>query len=184
MRDVDRFQDRGCIVRVHVADEARLHFQGVVLFCPVLQSDVEGAGTQVASADTDLYDCSELLVRRISDLAGMYFVCELGSFLLLAVIEFTLVDAVRDDVFAQLAAAELVEDQTLLAGIDHGSVQELFIFFDQLLLFCQLRENGERIVVNRLCGERTLYFATRSAASSPDIASTRFTLPFNAINFL
>ena len=151
--DIDRFQDSGCIVRIHVADEARFHFQGVVLLCPVLQSDVEGAGTQIASADTDLHDGGEFLARRIGDLAGMYLVCELGGLLLLAIIEFALVDAVGDDVFAQLAAAELVEDQTLLTGVDHSAVQELFIFFDQLLLFCQLGENGERIVVNRLCGE-------------------------------
>ena len=118
------------VVRVHVADEFGLHLQGAVYFGPVLQGNVQGAGSEVRTADTNLHGRGEGLTRLIDEFAGMDFVGEFRRPLLLGDVEFPLVDAFIKDVLTELAAAQLMEHQPLFAGVDHFAVVECGVFFN------------------------------------------------------
>ncbi len=82
----------------------------------------------------------------------MDFLDERGDTVLLLDIEFSLVLAVRDDVVAQLPAAELVQDQTFLTGVDDGAVVEFFVFFRQLLLVRKFLQRAQHVFVDRAGG--------------------------------
>ena len=98
MSNIDGIEDAYCIVRVNVADESGIHQELVIGSCPVLECDVHCPRTEVASADTDLNDCSELLACSVGYLAGVDLCCEVSDSGLLACVEVSLVDAIPDDV--------------------------------------------------------------------------------------
>ncbi len=146
-------QDCGSVVRVYVGDELGLHLQSAVDLCPVLQSQIQSAGAQVGSADADLNSGGILLALFIDDLACMDLLCKFAGPSLLLKIEFSLVLAVCNDVAAQLAAAELMQDQSLLTGIDHFAVVEGCVFIGQFLLVRKALQGIQKGVVHLLCSK-------------------------------
>ena len=159
MRNINGFQNCCSIIGVDIADEAGLHLEGVVGLCPVLKSQIDCAGTQVASADTDLYSGGEFLACGIGDLTGMDLVGEVRGLLLLGGIEIALVDAVGDDIACQLSAAELVKNETFLTGVDDFAAEESFVFVDQLLLVRELLKDFESMIVDCLGSKIVLHTA-------------------------
>ena len=162
--NVDGLQDCTRVVGIDVADEAGFHLESVVFLCPVLQSNIDGAGAQITSADTDLNCGGELLACRVCDLTGMDLVREIGGFFLLGGIKITLIDAVRDDIAQLLRAAELVKDQALLTGVDDSAVQKLFVLVNELMLVRKLLKDFESFVVDGLCREVVLHSACHGNA--------------------
>ncbi len=159
VRNIDGFQDSCRIVGVDVADETGFHLEGVVGLCPVLECQIDGAGTQVASADTDLHSSGELLACSVGDLTGMDLVGKVCGLFLLGSVEVALVDAVSDDIACQLSAAELMENETLLTGVDDFAAQESFVFVDQLLLVSQLLKDFESMIIDCLGSKVVLHTA-------------------------
>ncbi len=149
--DIDLGEDCGCVIRVDVGDELRVHLEAAVDFGPVLEGDVDGTGTEVGTADADLAGRRELLAGFVDDLAGMDFLDEFGDARLLLRIEVSLVDAVGDDVVAELAAAQLMEDETLLTGVDDGTVVELFVLLGKLGFIGKVLQGLQDFVVDRTC---------------------------------
>jgi len=78
----------------------------------------------------------------------MDFLDEFGDARLLLRIEVSLVDAVGDDVVAELAAAQLMEDETLLAGVDDGTVVEFFVLVGKLRLIGECLQRFQDFVVH------------------------------------
>ena len=150
MGHVNGLEDARRVVGVHVADEAGLQLQAVVLSGPVFQGDVHGAGAEVAAADADLHDGGELLTGGVRDLAGVDLLGKCRGLFLLAHIERALVDPVLDDGVAELTAGELVEHQALFAGVDHLSVIEGGKFLRELGFRRELAESVEHRVVHGL----------------------------------
>ena len=81
----------------------------------------------------------------------MDFLDEFGDARLLLRIEVSLVDAVGDDVVAELAAAQLMEDETLLTGVDDGTVVELFVLLGKLGFIGKILQGLQDFVVDRTC---------------------------------
>ncbi len=150
MRGVDRTEHGGRVVRINIADEAGLHAQRVMALRPVLERKVNRAGAEVAAADPDLADRGEPLAGLIRDLSAVNLVRERGDPLLLQDVEVPLVDAVRDDILPELAAAEVMQDQSLLAGVDHRAVVELLELFGELRLAGELRQRRQYVSVHLL----------------------------------
>ena len=71
-------------------------------------------------------------IVTVGDLACMDLVDQFIDAVLLIYIEFTLVDTVCDHLVAQLAAAHVVQDQPLFAGVDHRAVVQSGELFRQL----------------------------------------------------
>ena len=94
MGDVDGAQHVRRIVRIDVADETGLHLQAAFGARPVLQRQVHGAGSQIASADADLNDGCERLVSCVGYLAVVHLVREFGDSLLLLDVELSFVNPV------------------------------------------------------------------------------------------
>ena len=65
-----------------------------MLLRPVLKSQINGPGTQVASADTDLDYSGKFLPCPVGDLTGMYLFGELRHLLLDSHIEVPFINAV------------------------------------------------------------------------------------------
>ncbi len=114
MRQVCARQDGGSVIGVYVGDELGFHLKGAVHLRPVLQSKIQSAGAKVGSADTDLNRCRILLAFFIDDLARVDFLREFAGSLLLRQIEISLVLTVDHNVIAQLAAAELMQDSSVV----------------------------------------------------------------------
>ncbi len=150
MRDVDLRKDRRGVVRVDVADELRIHEQGLVGLCPALEREIEGTRAEVAAADTDLDDGRELLACLIDDLAGMHLLREFRRTLLLRDIELALVHAVDDHVIAELAAAELMQDAAVLAGVDALAAVEGCVLLCQFRLVRERLQRFQGLIVDRL----------------------------------
>ncbi len=150
MSDVDLCEDRRSVVRVDVADELRVHKQRVVGLCPALESEVEGARTEVAAADTDLNDRRELLAGFIGDLTRVNLIREFRRALLLLDVELTLVDTVHNHVVAELAAAELMQDAAVLARVDALAAIESRILLGQFRLVGELLQRRKNVIVDRL----------------------------------
>ncbi len=150
--EVDVVQNGGGVVRVHVADEPSAHFKGAVLFRPIFQRQVHGAGAEVASANADLHRGGEFFTLGIGDLAGMYVSCEGGGLFLFSYVEFTLVDVVGDHVLAQLSAGQLMEHQALFPGVDHFAFVQGLIFFGELGFLRQRFQGVQGAVVHRFGG--------------------------------
>ena len=148
MGDVHITQHADRIVRVHVTDEPGMHFQGIIGFSPVLESQVDRPRAEIAAADADLNDCREFLALLICDLSGMHLLCKCSDLILLLLIKGPLVHAVGNDVIAELASRELMEDEALLTGIDDSTVIELRKLLCQLRLFCQGSQLSEQRIVN------------------------------------
>ena len=157
MRDIDGFQYSGCIIGVYIADKTGFHLKGIICFCPVFQCQINGAGTQIASADSDLYSCGKLFTCCICDLTCMNLVCKISGLFLLGCVELTLVDAVCDDVAHELAAAELVKNETLLTCVDHSAAQKLFVFINELMLVCKFLKDVEGLIINCFCSVIVLH---------------------------
>ena len=150
--DVDLGEDGGGVIRVDVGDELRVHLEAAVDLRPVFKGDVDGAGTEVGAADADLAGRRELLTGFVDDLAGMDFLDEFGDARLLFCVEVSLVDTVGDDVVAELAAAQLMEDETVLAGIDDRAVVEFFVLVGKLRLVGEGLQCFQDFVVDRTGG--------------------------------
>ena len=137
---VDTVQHACCVIRIHIADKTCFHITAAVFPGPVVQRDIHSARTEIAAADTDLYDGRKLLSGSIGDLAVMHTVREIGSLLLLSDVEIAFIDTVCKNVLAELSACELVQHQAFFAGIYDLSVVERFVFFSEL---CFLRESAQ-----------------------------------------
>ena len=170
--NVYRLEHGCCIVRINVADEFRFHLECVIGLRPVLQCNVKSTGTKVTSADTNLYNCGELLTGFVGDLTSMYLLGKCSNFLLLRYIKFALVYAVCDNCVTLLTACQLMQHEALFAGVDDGAVQQLLVFVNGLGFFCELRKHGENVVIDLLCGiievqtcrhRCTIFFNTCSA---------------------
>ena len=165
-------QDTGGVVGINIRDEGSLHFQGIIDLCPVLQRQIDGTGAQIGTADADLADGSELLTGSVGDLPGVNLVRELRDPLLLAYIEFPLVNTVSYHVLAQLSTAQVVQNQTLFTGVDHFAVIQGGELLHQLLLGSELLQNGENIIVHwpgsivkvhaRAHGNRIVFYTFRA----------------------
>ena len=145
---VDGLENGCCVIGIDVADESGFHLLLAILFCPILKCQIQCPGTKVAAADTDLHNCGKGLALIVGDLACMYLIGKISRFLLLGDIELSLVDAVINDVVALLSAAELVQNQTLLACVDHCAVVQLFIFLCELCLIRELLKDRENFIIN------------------------------------
>ena len=148
MGDVHITQHADRIVRVHVTDEPGMHFQGIIGFSPVLESQVDRPRAEIAAADADLNDCREFLALLICDLSGMHLLCKCSDLILLLLIKCSLVHTVRNDVIAELASRKLMENETLLTRINDGAVVQLRKLLCQLRLFCQGSQLSEQRIVN------------------------------------
>ena len=74
---------------------------------------------------------------------------QLSNLGLLLDVEVALVDAVSDDVFAQLTAGHVMEYAALFAGIDHFTIVQRSELFGQLRFLGELRQHIEDGVVDR-----------------------------------
>ena len=147
--NIEGRKDGGGIIRVDVGDELRVHLEAVVDFGPVLESEVDGAGTEVGTADADLAGRRKLLAGFVRDFTVMDFLDELGDARLLLRIEVSLVDVVGDDIVAELAAAQLVKDETVLAGVDDSAVVKLFVLLSQFRFIGEVLHGLQDFVVDR-----------------------------------
>ena len=119
---INRCQYGGCIIRVYIADELGFHLEGIVLLCPVLQCQIHSTRAQVTTTDTDLDYCRKFLACGIGDLATVYLVGEISDTLLLLYIKGSLVHAVCGNSISQLTSGQMMQNQTVLPGIDHGTI--------------------------------------------------------------
>ena len=153
MSDVNLSEDCRSVIRINVADELGFHLQCIVDFCPALKSEVQSTRAEVAAADTDLADSRELLAVFIGNFACMNFICKFRSSLLLRHIEFSLVHSVSDNIFAELAAAQLMKNKALLTCVDDFAVVESGIFLCQFSFIRELLENSEDVIIYLLCSK-------------------------------
>ena len=152
MRQVCGRQDGGRVIGVYVGDELGFHLKGAVHLCPVLQGKIQGAGAKVGSADTDLDCCRIFLAFFIDDLARVDFLREFAGSLLLRQIEISLVLTVDHNVIAQLAAAELMQDSSLLTGIDDLTVVKSRVLVCQLRFIRESLQGIQQCVIDLLGG--------------------------------
>ena len=186
MCHIDALQHACSIIRVYVADELCFHREITGLLCPVLQSQVDGTGTKVRSADTDLYHGGELLAGTVYDLACVYVICKICDLLLLCYIEISLVYAVFYHIVAQLGAGQVMQHQSLLTGIDHFAVIQLCKLLCQLCFFCQLGKTIQDIIIHCFCSivisqtcchrGRVLLYTFCSACAAHDLFYVYFCL--------
>ena len=142
MRQVNALDHGRRVVRVHVADKTRFHFEASVLPGPVFQRQIHRPGTQVAAADADLGNRGELLALFVGQGAVVHFLREIRDLLLLFGIEHAFVRPFGHDVLSQLSAGQLVQHQPLFPGIDYRAVEQLFKLFAQLRLPAQRGQTG------------------------------------------
>ncbi len=147
---VDGAQHVYRVVGVDVADEAGFHFLSAFGAGPVLERQVHGARSQVASADANLHDGCEGLAGGVGHLAAVHLAGKLGDPLLLIYVKLALVDPVGYNGISQLPAGQMVQDQALLASVDHGAVVQLGEFLGQLRFFCQICQLLQKGVVDLL----------------------------------
>ena len=151
MCHIDRLQHGRRIVRVNIADEFGVHEKLSVCCRPVLECDVNRTGTKVTAADTDLDNGRELLTFLIDDPAAVNLVCKVGDSLLLGDIELALVDVVLYNILSELAAAELMKDQAILARVNDFAVVKRFKLLGELCLTGKLYQNCEYVFVYCRC---------------------------------
>ena len=135
------------VIGVNIADEAGLHLERPVLSRPVLQRQIHGTGAEVAAADADLHNRSELLTCSIGDLAGVNFFGKIGRFLLLANIKVALVRAVHNNLVSELPAGKLMQHQALFSRIDDLAVIERCKLLRQLCLCRQFSEGLKHLII-------------------------------------
>ncbi len=75
----------------------------------------------------------------------MNLVCKVGDSLLLGDIELALVDAVLYNILSELAAAELMKDQAILARVNDFAVVKRFKLLGELCLTGKLYQNCEML---------------------------------------
>src|SRR5690606_18315705 len=81
---IDAVQHVHRVVGIDVADEAGFHFQGAFGTGPVLQRQIYGTRSQIASADADLHDGRESFAGGVGYFATVDLAREVGDpFLLL-----------------------------------------------------------------------------------------------------
>ena len=80
----------------------------------------------------------------------MYLICKVGNSLLLLFIERALVDAVCDNILAELSSAQLMQDKALFTGIDDGAVIKLLKLLGQLRLKSQFPQRFQYVIVHCL----------------------------------
>ena len=151
MGNIDGIQDCCRIVRIYVADEFCFHLEQAIFLCPVLQCQIHGAGTEVASADTDLYNSCEFFSCCICDLAGMNLICKLCDLFLLLHIECSLVNSVCHNSISQLSAGQMMKNKTFFSCIDHFSIVKSLKLIRKLCLFRQLLKTFQDLIVHLLC---------------------------------
>ena len=150
MSYVDRVQHSCCIIRVNVADEFCFHLEQTLFLSPVLQSKIHSTRTKVTAADTDLYYCREFFSCGISNLTGMYFIGEFCDLFLLCHIESSFVHTISHNSVTQLSAGQLMKNETVLTGIDHCTIIQLFKFLRKLCFLSQFYQCRQHIVVHLL----------------------------------
>ena len=80
-----------------------------------------------------------------------------------------------DNVFTLLSAAELVQDQTLLACVDHCAVVQFAIFLCKLCLVSELLKYRENFIINEFSGIVVFKSASHGNVILCDTLRTVFT---------
>ena len=150
MCDIGGIQYCCCVIRINVADELCLHFEGAVLLRPVLQCKIHRTRSEVASADTDLNNRCELFSGSVCNLSGMNLLCKISNLVLLFHIKSSLVYAVGSNGISQLSTGQLMENKTLLSCVDHFSVVQRCVFFRKLCFVCKCSKLGNDILIHFL----------------------------------
>ncbi len=148
MSHIDGVQHVHRIVGIDVADEAGFHLQGTFGASPVLKCQVHSPWAQIASTDADLHDGRERLTSCVGYLAVMHFSSEVGDSFLLFDVERTLVDSVRNNRIAQLSSGQVMQNQALFAGVDHGAVVQLGELISQLRFGRQAGQLLQKLIVH------------------------------------
>ena len=148
MSHIDGVQHVHRIVGIDVADEAGFHLQGAFGASPVLKCQVYSPWAQIASADADLHDGRESLASCVGYLTVMHFSREVGDPLLLLNVERALVDSIRHNGIAQLSSGQVMQNQALFAGVDHGAVVQLGELISQLRFGRQACQLLQKLIVH------------------------------------
>ena len=148
VRHIDGAQHVHGIVWVDVADEACFHLQGAFGASPVLKCQIHSSWAQIASADADLHDGRESLASCVGYLTVMHFSREVGDPLLLLNVERALVDSIRHNGIAQLSSGQVMQNQALFAGVDHGAVVQLGELISQLRFGRQACQLLQKLIVH------------------------------------
>ena len=107
-------------------------------------------GTVIAAANADLYDGVKGLAGGVGYSAGMDLSGKISSLFLLRKIELTLINAIGNDFFAQLATRKLMQHEPLFAGVNHLTIVERCILLRKLRFFCQFRKRVQDCFVDLL----------------------------------
>ena len=128
------------------------HLKSVVRFCPVFQSQIHCAWTQIRATDSNLTNLSIFFALFVHDFSRMNFFCKISDFFLFIDIKITFVLTVCKNIFSKLSASKLVQNHSFLAGIYNFAIVKSLKFFKKLGFIRQILQCLKNLLINLLCG--------------------------------